>query len=308
MKKTLVARILIMIICLAALCYAQAYRGKGKVKGIIKDEAGNPISNVSIKLHHVKSASSFDTTSDQQGIWYANWIRGGLWYLDFNKEGYLPKRISVTLKETSTNPDIEIVMKQAKGKVIPKDVIEKLDKGNQLYDAKKYDEAIIEYNKILELYPDIYLINENIANCYFNKGDYQKAIDHYQKVLDKEPENANALLGIGNSYSQIEPTKAMEYYNKIDLEEIQDPVILYNMATFYYNEKDYQKALSLYEASIKIKADLTDSLYQIGVTYIALGDNQKALQAFENYLLYDSTSDKALQVKDFVNYLKTENK
>lgn len=308
MKKTFFAQIFIMIICLAVLCYAQAYRGKGKVKGIIKDEAGNPISNVSIKLYHVKSASSFETTSDQTGMWYAYWVRGGLWYIDFNKEGYLPKRISVTLQEITTNPDIEIVMKQVKGKVIPKEVLKKLDKGNQLYDAKKYDEAIIEYNKILELYSDIYLINKNIANCYFNKGDYQKAIDYYQKVLDKEPNNTDALLGIGNSYSQTEAAKAMEYYNKINIEEIQDPIILYNMATFYYNEKDYQKALSLYEASIKIKSDFTDSLYQIGVAYIALGENQKALQAFENFLLYDSTSDKAMQVKDFINYLKTENK
>jgi tetratricopeptide (TPR) repeat protein len=287
---------------------AQAYKGKGKVKGVIKDEENNPIPNVSIKLYHVKSASSFDTTSDEQGYWYAYWIRGGLWYIDFNKEGYLPKRISVTLAETSTNPDIEIVMKKIKGKIIPKEVIEKLDKGNQLYDAKKYDEAIAEYQKILELYPDIYLINENIANCYFNKGDYQKAIEFYQKVLDKEPENANALLGIGNSYSQTDPSKAIEYYNKIDLEEIQDPVVLYNMATFYYNEKDYQKALQLYEASVKIKADFTDSLYQIGVTYIALGDYPKALQAFETFLQYDSTSEKAAQVKDFINFLKSENK
>ncbi len=310
MKKMLSFKIIsiILILSIATLCYAQAYKGKGKVKGIIKNEAGEPISNVNITLYHVKSASSFTTSSDNQGLWFAYWIRGGLWYIDFNKEGYMTKRISITLTETATNPDIEIVMKQVKGKVIPKEVIEKLDKGNQLYDAKKYDEAIIEYNKIIELYPDIYLINENIANCYFNKGDYQKAIDYYQKVIEKEPENTNALLGIGNSYSQTDPAKAMEYYNKIDLEEIQDPVILYNMATFYYNEKNYEKALELYESSVKIKADFTDSLYQIGISYIALGNNEKAIQAFENFLLYDSQSEKATQVKDFISFLKGENK
>lgn len=288
--------------------FPQAYRGKGKVKGIVKDETGEAIPEVSVKLYHVKSASGYTTKTDEKGEWFGNWIRGGLWYIDFEKEGYFPKKISVEIYETKSNPDIEIVMKKLKGKVIPKDVLDKLDKGNKLYEEKKYNEAIEEFKKILELYPDVYLININIANCYYDLGDYQKAIEYYQKVLDKEPENNNALLGIGNSYSQLKSEKALEYYSKIDLDAVQDPLVLYNIATMHYNSGDYKNALKFYEQSVKIKGDFTDALYQLGVTYLALGDNEKSKAAFEKYLQYDSTSDKAKQVKEFLDYLKNPQK
>jgi len=303
-SKNIIPITIILLLVLTPLLFSQAYRGKGKVKGIVKDESGTAIPDVSIKLYHVKSASGFNTKTDQKGEWYATWIRSGLWYIDFEKEGYFPKKISVEINEVKSNPDIEIIMKKFKGKVIPKEVLDKLDKGNKLYDEKKYNEAIEEFKKILELYPDVYLINLNIANCYYDLGEYEKAIEYYQKILDKEPENSTALLGIGNSYTQLKSEKALEYFSKIDLDTIQDPLVLYNIGTMHYNSGDYKNALKYYEQSVKIKADFTDALYQIGVIYLALGENEKSIAAFENYLQYDSTSDKAKQAKEFVDYLK----
>ena len=304
MKKLSSAFTILLILFFAATVFSQAYRGKGRVSGLIKDEAGQPIMDVVVHLLHTKSNSSFDTKTDSKGLWEGNWIRGGLWYIDFKKEGYLPKNISVTINESTPNPDIETVMKKVKGTVIPKEVMDKLDKANLLYDQKKYEEALAEFSKILVDFPEVYLININIGNTYYDMGKYDKAIASYQKVLDKEPNNSTVLMGMGNAYSQTEPAKAIEYYDKIAADELQDPVVLYNIASFYYNSGQSEKALKYYEQSVTVKADFVDALYQIGIIYAALTQNDKAIAAFENLIKYDTASQKAKQAQEFITILK----
>ena len=305
MKKLSLLVVVLLVFFLALYASPQAYKGKGRIKGLIKDEAGQPIMDVIARLTHMKSNSSFDTKTDDKGIWSASWIRGGLWYIDFIKDGYMPKKISYSINEVGTNPDIEVVLKKIKGKVIPKEVLDKLDKGNILYDEKKYPEALIVYTKILETYPDVYLTYINIGNCYYDLGKYDKAIESYQKVLDKEPTDSTALRGMGNAYSQTNPAKAIEYYDKISADELQDPIILYNIASFYYNSGQTEKALNYYEECTKIKADFVDALYQIGIIYASQTKNDLAIAAFENLLKYDTTSQNAKEAQDFINLLKS---
>lgn len=304
MKKLSSLFTILLILFFAAIVFPQAYRGKGRLRGYVKDETGQPITNVTVRLLHTKSNSSFETKSDNKGFWEGNWVRGGLWYIDFKLDGYMPKNISVTANEFTSNPDIDIVLKKVKGKVIPKEVMDKLDKANLLYDQKKYEEALPEYSKILADFPEVYLIYINIGNTYYDMGKYDKAIASYQKVLDKEPTNSTALMGMGNAYSQTEPAKAIEYYDKIAADELQDPVVLYNIASFYYNSGQSDKALKYYEQCVTVKADFIDALYQIGIIYAALTQNDKAIAAFENLLKYDTASPKAKEAQEFITILQ----
>ena len=60
---------------------------------------------------------------------------------------------------------------------------------------KTYDKAIEAYKKLLELYPDDYTGNNNIAARYSNIGEKQKAIEHYE--INRKSGNMN-LIGYGN--------------------------------------------------------------------------------------------------------------
>ena len=42
----------------------------------------------------------------------------------------------------------------------------------------------------------------------------------------------------------------------------------------------------------------------MGLTYLALGDNNAALTEFERYLTFDPDSERATQVRGFIEYLK----
>jgi len=304
MKKSKFLLATAVILLCTAVAFSQAYRGKGRIKGSVKDTEGNPVPGATVKLFHVKSDSGFELKSDEQGQWSGAWLRNGLWYLDFEKEGYIPKRLSVELREGGKNPDVEVALKKAMAPLVPKEVLDRLDKGNDLYSQGKFEEAIAEFKSILDNRPALYQININIGNALMKKEDYAAALCSYQKVLDKDPANAEALISAGNCWVELKDfPKALETFKKIDKADITDPVVLFNIGTIFTNNGETDKAIEYYSQSLVVKSDFLDSYYQLGLAYLGRNDKPKALEAFQKYLELDNASEKADQVRKFIDYL-----
>jgi len=285
--------------------FAQDYKGKGRVVGYVFDEQGNPLEEVKVKLFSLKAQQGFEVVSEKDGKWVASWIIGGGWNVDFEKLGFMPKKIAIEVQEYQRNPEININLKKAEGLVITEELKTELNKGNQLFEEKKYDEAAAVYEGILTKYPDAYIINKNIGNCYFQQEKYDQAEAYYQKVLEKDQANADAMLLIGNCYANRgQAEKALEWYGKIEFEKLGDPIVLYNVGTNYYNNSKFEEALKFYKKATEIQKDFPDGLYQLGLTYLTLGNYPEAIAAFESYLKIDPDSARANQVKSFLEFLK----
>jgi tetratricopeptide (TPR) repeat protein len=303
MKK--VALFLVLVFLSAVFVFSQEWQGKGRLFGVVLDEQGAPLEGVKVKLFFPRSNSGFEVVTDASGKWTASWIRGGTWYLDFEKVGYATKKISVNYEEPKKYPEITINLKKAEGLTLTEEMKAALGEANKLYEGGKYEESIQAYAKILESHPEAYVVNSSIGNCYFQMENYEKAEEYYQKVLEKEPQNNEIFVAIGNCYANRGQTdKALEWYNKIEFEKIKDPIVLYNIGTNYYNLSRFEDALKYYKRAVEIKPDFLDGLYQLGLAYLTLTNNEEAIKSFETYLKYDSDSQKAAQVKSFIEYLK----
>lgn len=303
MKKAL--SLLSSVFISATLLFAQGYKGQGKVIGYVYDEAGSPLEGVKVKLFSLRGQSGFETETDAKGRWKAFYIRGGKWNIDFEKAGYEPHKISAELKEFDKNPDIEIKLKKIEGLVITNELKSELREGNSLFDEKKYEEAIEAYKKILEVFPDAYIVNQNVGNCYFQMEKYGLAEEYYKKVLEKDPQNQEIVVLIGNCYfNRGDKEKALEWYNKVDFEKINDPMVLFNIGSNFYTQQKPEEALKYYKRAMEIKSDFLDAIYQLGLVNLSLGRNQEAIQAFEKYLERDPDSQRAAQVRNFIEFLK----
>ncbi len=303
LKKVIIFSILMLVIC--AFVLPQGHKGKGRVKGYVYDQEGNPIERVKVKLFSLRGQSGFETMTDSKGCWVAAWIRGGSWNIDFLKAGYEPKKISAEFYETKRNPEVEISLKKIEGLALTKDLLGELEKGNNLFEEEKYEEAIVIYKKILDEFPDAYAVSKNIGNCYFQMEQYDLAQQYYQVVLDKEPDNNEMKLDIGNCYANRgEQEKALEWYNKIKFEEINNITVLFNLGTHFYNLSQYPEALKYYKKAVEIQSDFLDGLYQLGLTHLTLRQHQEAIEVFKTYLEKDPDSERASQVRGFLEYLK----
>lgn len=294
-----------LILLASTIILSQAYKGKGKIRGYVFDEEGNPLEEVKVNLYSLKAQSGFETVTDADGRWKAYWIRGGTWNIDFEKSGYMPRKMSAEIKEWSKNPDMEIKMEKVEGLVISEELKEKLRRGNELFTEEKYGEALESYKSILEEFPDGFIIHKNIGNCYFQMEKYDLAEESYRKVLEKDSSNNETMLLIGNTYANRgQDDDALEWYGKIEFEKIDDPIVLYNIGTNYYKISKFEEALKYYKRAVEIQDDFLDGLYQLGLAHLTLGNNQEAIDVFEDYLEHDPDSEKASQVRGFVEFLK----
>lgn len=303
MKKGL--SLIILMMFLPILVLPQDYKGKGRVIGFVHDEAGNPLKGVRVKLFSLRAQDGFTIITDEKGKWVASWIRSGGWNVDFEKIGYMPKKISIQVKEHTKNPEIKVTLKEVEGLVITEELEAELGEGNKLFEEGKYEEAVDVYKKILEEFPDAYVINKNIGNCFFQQEKYEKAEEYYRKVLEQAPSDKEIILAIGNCYANRgENEKASEWYRKVAFEKIDDPTVLYNIGTIFFNNSQFEEALEYYKKAVEIQADFLDALYQLGLVHLTLGHNQDAINIFENYIKRDEDSERASQVKGFIEFLK----
>ena len=75
--------------------------------------------------------------------------------------------------------------------------------GHLLESLKKYDDAVIQYEKAVKMDPTKTDLYKNISSAYEQKNDYKKAISAYQKYyssLDKEKQTPDLQFQVGRLY------------------------------------------------------------------------------------------------------------
>lgn len=297
--------IIACVLCATGVLLAQDYKGKGRLNGIVVDQEGKPIPEVTIKAYSVEYKGGFSVKSEKDGKWVVPWIRIGNWDLDFYKVGYEPFKTSAYVQELTRNPDMKIVMKKMEGIALTDELKNMLVAANKLFDEKKFDEAMAGYNQILTKFPEVYIIWRNIGNCYFVQEKYDQAEEAYKKVLEKNAEDTDALLGIGNCYfNRNQPDKASEYYNKIQFEKIYDPAVLFNIGLNYFKSSKMEDAVRYFKRSTEVDKNFEDGYYQLGLTYTNMMQKADAIAVFEQFLKLFPDSPRKDQVKAFLDYLK----
>lgn len=189
--------------------------------------------------------------------------------------------------------------------------------GNFLITMAHYNEAIDNLKRALKYIPADNpelegTIYNNLGSAYYNKGEYVKAIDYYQKalVIDKKyhgeehPKIAIRYSNLGSAYnSKGEYDKAIEYYQKalaIDKkfygEEHPEIATRYNnLGSAYVSKGEYDKAIEYFEKALTIDKkyhgeehpDIAIDYNNLGAAYNSKGEYDKAIAYFQKALAID---------------------
>ena len=206
---------LIIVISLFIVSYAlaQAGRGQARIGGVIVDEDGNSIKSAKIVIHLLKNENvKRETMTDKKGEWAILGLGTGEWRVRASADGYIPTYIDIYVRQLERNPKITLTLKKIhqpdKGIIKDEASLNLLEKANQLFTEKKYDEAIALLEQFIEENPDVYQIHLNIGDCYREKGEFIKAKEEYNRVLEHAQKDdltgketsAKALANIGELY------------------------------------------------------------------------------------------------------------
>jgi arylsulfatase A-like enzyme len=80
---------------------------------------------------------------------------------------------------------------------------------------ENFDRAITHYKKALEIDPDFANVYYNLGNIFLKRGELNEAIKHYTKALDLAPDLPEAHLNLGNTlFKRGKLEEAIAHYNK----------------------------------------------------------------------------------------------
>ncbi len=136
---------------------------------------------------------------------------------------------------------------QAKNK--EKKIAAYLQEANQLYEQKKYPQAADIYKKILRLDSNHFAATANLAVCYFELEEHEKAVLYFKQTIEEDSINPWWHNYLSQSYQKIgQYTEALdEAWHAVCLSQGQD-------------EHQLNLAYTIYETATEKGQDLIDSL------------------------------------------------
>lgn len=132
----------------------------------------------------------------------------------------------------------------------------------------------------------------------FDHSYYDKAAKAYAHALELDPDNLDALRGIGDiDYDQQkfdEATAAYEHYLK---KKPDDPEVLTDLGTMYLYTGNADQAIKQYKKSIAIKPDLFQPYFNLGIAYGETGDRSDAAIALTKAISLAPDDDRRQEAK-----------
>lgn len=150
---------------------------------------------------------------------------------------------------------------------------------------KQYEAAFEELDKIFALYPRYPKLHQYRGKLYTTMGDYKKAGEEYKSELANHPNDANVMVQLGSALlQQQKQDEALQWFVKAMTlaPEAAEPKHYAGYAQ--YQMKNYPAAIALLIQAARIDPGNPQIFKRLGLSYLAMGDNAKAAEAFRKYL------------------------
>lgn len=128
---------------------------------------------------------------------------------------------------------------------------------------------------------------KTLALAQYRAGQFEPeylsgAMSSYEHILEREPNNLEALRGLGNiAFDQEQPQKAIEYYEKYLALEPKDPSVRTDMGTMYLSAKDTLKAIEAYQQVVADEPKFFQAHFNLAIAHRTAGNLDEAAAALQ---------------------------
>ena len=166
--------------------------------------------------------------------------------------------------------------------------------GNALCQKGKVDEAIVHYQRALQIEPNSVKAHIVLGNALLQKGNVDEAIPFYQKALQIEPENSEAHNNLGNALLQKgNLNEAITQFQKALQVKPDYADACYNLGNALLQKGNLNEAIAQFQKALQIKPDYADACYNLGNALLQKGNVDKAISYYQKALQIEPKSVKA---------------
>ncbi|MBF0540923.1 MAG: tetratricopeptide repeat protein [Nitrospirae bacterium] len=179
------------------------------------------------------------------------------------------------------------------------------EKGLSLYNNGNYEDAINHFNKIIKVNPQYSDAYYNRGNSYYCLGNYQHAINDYNKAIELKPQNVESYYSRGLSYQKSgNYTQAKKDYNKAIEINPQKDVDYFFQGNSYHELGNEKQTIKNFNIAAKMGNKLAqDYLNKIGINWedklVESEKEKKEQNIIRNRI--DITPLKVPTTKDLIN-------
>jgi len=150
---------------------------------------------------------------------------------------------------------------------------------------KTYDKAIEAYLKLLEVYPDDHIGNNNLGITYDALEEHDKAIHYYRVNVDNGDPSYHSYINLAGSYTSKGMLDEAKDICELYLNNVADhPGIRGNLANVYLLEGKPELAIAEAEKAMVSNPGFYDAHTIIGTAYFLQGDLTKAENEYQKLL------------------------
>jgi len=187
------------------------------------------------------------------------------------------------LSETKIDPITGDLLVESTGKLSSK-VLERQQRyqslliGTYHYSKGEYKEALREFEKISEAFPDNSAFNLRIARCYYFTGDTDRALETINRILSPETADFDTLMLRGLIYSQKENYDAAQAdFEKAESLAPEDITIINELLKIYRRKEDLGNQIRIYEKLLEFRPNSIIAIVFLAETFRKQDNFEKSL-------------------------------
>lgn len=127
-----------------------------------------------------------------------------------------------------------------------------------------------------------YKIDFEKAENYLKKGNFNQAIREFETVLEKYPDDPKCHNKLGVCYASLRDfVKAKLYLEKALVLDLEYPEPYNNLGNICLEEKEYEKAIGLYKKALELNPNYAAAHSNLGLAYKRTKRTNEAVKHFK---------------------------
>jgi tetratricopeptide (TPR) repeat protein len=152
--------------------------------------------------------------------------------------------------------------------------------------AGDHDNAVRRFEQAVAIQPDLKEAHAAIGQVAVQRGDFAKALEHGQKLLELEPGNARALLVVYDAYRGLgQEEQAQEVFQQL---QSADPATVVEafmrQGQTLFEAGNAAEAVASFEKVIATNPDHARGHYHLALAYASAGDAAKAKEHLQRFV------------------------
>ena len=180
-------------------------------------------------------------------------------------------------------------------------------RGNAYYEKSDFDKAIESYNMAVVLNPNFSEAYFNRGLSYYNKKEFDKAVSDYNRAAELDPRNAVIYNNRGDAYYRKQDfDKAILDYDKAVSLNPRYLKAYYNRGLAYACQQDYERAVEDFDKVIELNPNFAEAYHIRGLAHDYMQDYDKAISDYDKAIELNPNFTEAINHRELAKAKKEQ--